>query len=78
VDCSFAGPRAASGVTGGEPARQTLYCEYNVPVTSRDISKLFGKCLKDVPQAIKEEKVVSVTKIVTIEKLLDDQLAINH
>jgi hypothetical protein len=38
----------------------------------------FGKCPKDVRGAIKKEKVGSVTKVDTIEKLLDDQLTVNH
>jgi hypothetical protein len=35
-------------------------CEYNLPITSRQVSQLFGNCPKDVRQTIKEEKVVGI------------------
>jgi hypothetical protein len=37
-----------------------------------------GKCPKDVRQGIEKREGGSVTKVVTIENLLRDQLSINH
>ena len=45
---------------------------------SGNVSQLSGKCSKDVRLAIKEEKVGSVTKVVTIENLPGDQLTITR
>jgi hypothetical protein len=43
-------------------AKRTLYCEYNVPITSRHVSQLFGKCPRDARRAIKEEKAVQLQR----------------
>ena len=68
--------RGLCRVTGGEAATRTLYCQYNVPVkVGMSLSFLASACKMSERQSRREG---SVTKVVTIENHLGDQLTVTH